>query len=119
MVCLLWLFLLAVNSGHFFRVWAALRAAAKRPALPFVRTAFLAAALRDRLPRRRAAVCACRASAALEAALPGAEVLRDVIQRASSGINLVKLRHDRSCDVFRGIDGSGLLSPPLPPRVRL
>ena len=68
-LCLLWLFPFEVNSGHFFRVCAPLRAAATRPALPFVRTALRAAALRDRLPRRRAAVCACRASDALEAAV--------------------------------------------------
>src|SRR3989442_3118160 len=50
-----------------FRVRAALRAAARRPAVPLVREAFLAAALRLVRLRCRAAVRACRASAGLDA----------------------------------------------------
>ena len=58
------------RTNHFFRlrVRAALRAAAARPAGPFVRTAFRAAAFKDPTPRFRAAERACRASADLEAA---------------------------------------------------
>src|SRR5690349_24841764 len=57
------------DSTHFFRVRAALRAAATRPARPFVRAAFLAAAFREPAPRLRAAVRVCPESERLEAAL--------------------------------------------------
>jgi hypothetical protein len=51
------------------RVRAALRAAATRPARPFVRAAFRAAAFSDPAPRRRAEDRACRDNADREAAL--------------------------------------------------
>jgi len=50
------------------RVLAAFRAALRSPAFPLVRTAFLAAALRDDAPRRRALPFACRASERCDAA---------------------------------------------------
>ena len=50
------------------RVRAALRAAATRPLLPLVCTAFRAAAFKDPAPRLRAADRACVASAGLDAA---------------------------------------------------
>ena len=60
-------------SGHQprrARVQEALRAARARPARPFVRTAFLAAAFKDPAPRLRAADRACCARAFGDAA-PG------------------------------------------------
>jgi hypothetical protein len=87
---------------HFFRVCAALRAAATRPALPFVRIAFLAAALRELLPRRRAALCACRASAVLEAALRPSrrKAERTARDRLADGFVLDRLRL-RACSALR------------------
>ena len=48
-----------VQSAAWARVLAALRAARTKPACPFVRTAFWAAADRSAAVRLRAAVCAC------------------------------------------------------------
>ena len=73
------------------RVRAALRAAARRAAGPLVRTALRAVAERSEALRRPAAVCACRASDAGEAAL------------CPSRRSALVIARERRLDVLRGL----------------
>jgi len=92
-------------NDHFFRlrVRAALRAAAARPAGPFVRTAFRAAAFKDPAPRFRAAERACRASAVLEAALRPSRrrAERTALARLADGLVRDRERPRASCALRR------------------
>ena len=82
------------DSTHFFRVRAALRAAATRPARPLVRAAFLAAAFKEPVPRLRAAVRACPESERLEAALLPSRrnAVRTALDRRVDGLLRDRLR---------------------------
>jgi hypothetical protein len=85
------------------RVAAALRAAARRPAAPFVATAFRAAACRAALPRRRAAWCAWRASAPREAARDGSRFSARTVarERVRDGRRPRRAARDADAVLFR------------------
>ena len=81
-------------DSTYFRVRAALRAAATRPARPLVLAAFLAAAFRETAPRLRATVRACRERERLEAALRPSRrsALRTALDRRRDGFLRDRLR---------------------------